>query len=364
MHGGSPDEASWIAAGLLDPASPTADGRRALLVWLSSLDIPLDLMVEADRDGQLLNLPGDLALRPGERFTVAELARRTGFDLDTAVQLRIAAGFAPVAADEPACTPDDVAVFELFSLARSLFSHDELLHFTRVVGTSVRRIAEAAGEMFLRDVQAELEHDEVDELRNAQIGVQAIELARQATGLFDPLFRAHLGQSISATRRALEGRDDLTTTPLTVGFVDLAGFTERVGHASPAELLRLVSTFEATAHDLVTGHGGRLVKMIGDEVMFATVSPDDACAIALALTSLAGVPARGGLAHGAVVASGGDLYGPIVNLASRISDQAIVGEVLVNDAIVQASPDRTFEPAGRRELKGFSEPFRLWSLTA
>ena len=363
MDGAAADEAQWIAAGLLDPAAQTAAGRRALLAWLTSLDIPLDLMLEADREGDLAGLAGDLALLPGERFTVAELARRAGFDLETAAQLRIAAGFPPAPIDDQVCTTDDVTVFELFALARSLFSQDELLHFTRVVGSSIRRVAEAAGEMFLRDVEAE-RLTEFDELERAQVGVQAIELARQATGLFDPLFRAHLAESVRASRRALAGHDDLATMPLCVGFVDLAGFTERVGHASPAELLHLVSTFEATAHDLVTAHGGRLVKMIGDEVMFATVEADDACAIALALTSLDGVPARGGLAHGAVVASGGDLYGPIVNLASRITDQAIVGEVLVNDAIVQASLDRMFEPAGRRELKGFSVPFRLWSLTA
>jgi adenylate cyclase len=129
-------------------------------------------------------------------------------------------------------------------------------------------------------------------------------------------------------------------------------------------LLRLVSSFEATAHDLVTTHGGRLVKLIGDEVMFTTVDAGAACAIALALTSRDEVPARGGLAHGEVVTSGGDLYGPVVNLASRITDQAIVGEVLVSDAIVEAAHDRSFEPAGRRSLKGFSEPVRLWSLSS
>lgn len=361
MHAADGEEQRWVDAGLLDPSSPTASDRRALLEWLTALGIPLDLMVDAEREGDLAGLAGDLALRPGERFTVAELARRTGFDLAMATQLRIAAGFTPGTAEEPTCTPDDVTVFDLFALARSLFSEAELLHFTRVVGSSIRRVAEAAGEMFLRDVEAS-QRPVVDELERARTSVQAIELARQATGLFDPLFRAHLAGSVRASRRALAGHDDVATMPLSVGFVDLAGFTERSGAASPAELLRLVSTFEAMAHDLVTAHGGRLVKLIGDEVMFAAVDPDAACAIALALTSQQGVPARGGMAHGEVVTSGGDLYGSVVNLASRITDQAVVGEVLVNDALVEAAPGRMFEPAGRRNLKGFSEPVRLWTL--
>jgi adenylate cyclase len=69
------------------------------------------------------------------------------------------------------------------------------------------------------------------------------------------------------------------------------------------------------------------------------------------------------VAYGPVIASGGDLYGPIVNLASRLADIAVPGEVLVNDAIAGTVTDHAFEPAGRRQLKGFSEPERLWSLT-
>ena len=70
------------------------------------------------------------------------------------------------------------------------------------------------------------------------------------------------------------------------------------------------------------------------------------------------------MAFGAVIASGGDLYGPIVNLASRIADIAVPGEVLVNQAIADSVPGRVFEPAGRRQLKGFNDPVRLWTLTS
>ena len=126
----------------------------------------------------------------------------------------------------------------------------------------------------------------------------------------------------------------------------------------------MVVDFEARANGIVGDHDGRVVKLIGDEVMLSAISADAACSIALALTHAAphGTTARGGVAYGEVVASGGDLYGPIVNLASRIADIAIPGEVLVNDAIAAAAPDRTFEPAGRRSLKGFGEPVRVWPL--
>jgi adenylate cyclase len=99
--------------------------------------------------------------------------------------------------------------------------------------------------------------------------------------------------------------------------------------------------------------------------MFSAIDAEALCSIALALTEAApsDIPARGGLASGEVVASGGDLFGPVVNLASRIADIAIPGEVLVDSSVAQAAPSMSFEPAGRRSLKGFSEPVHVWTLT-
>ena len=364
------DEQAWVAAGLLDPAAPNAPERRELLVFLAGRGISIGQMVAACAEGQLNSLAGDLLLRPGTRFGMDELLRRTGLDDPDFVRaVRTASGFPPVADGEAAFTNDDVLMFRLFQSARAFFSHDELLHFTRVMGTSIRRIAEAGSEMFLRDVEAAQHEERATELERALTNLRAIELSSEATAIFPPMFRSHLQLATDATRRARRHHHDYSTVPLTVGFVDLTGFTERAGASSPDELLRLVTRFEATAHDLITSHGGRLVKLIGDEVMFTTIEPDDGCRIALALTGLADVAARGGLAHGQVVTSGGDLYGTVVNLASRIVDVAIPGEVLVDDAVIAAvrtDPHVTTvfdtEPAGRRLLKGFAEPVRLWSL--
>jgi adenylate cyclase len=337
---------------------------------MAARGIPLERMVQACADAQLNSLAGDLVLRPGEPFTLDELLRRTGVtDAAFVLSVRTASGFPPVPDGEAGYTDDDVSMFLLFESARAFFSQDELLHFTRVMGTSIRRIAEAGSEMFLRDVEAAQHEGHATELERAETNLRAIELSAEATSIFAPMFRVHLRLATDATRRARRHHHDYSTVPLTVGFVDLTGFTERAGTSSPAELLRHVSWFEGTAHDLITSLGGRLVKLIGDEVMFTTVEPDHACEIALGLTQLADVPARGGLAHGHVITSGGDVYGPVVNLAARIVDVSIPGEVLVNEALIDAVRDdphvtATFdvEPAGRRLLKGFAEPVRLWSL--
>lgn len=355
------DDERWIAAGLLDPASPTADQRREMLGWFEQRGITLDEMRAASADGQLASAAADLALRPGPRVTVAEAAQRAGLSVDLARRLRLTSGYAPVDDGAATATDDEVEMFRLFAVAATFFSEDELLHFTRVVGSSMRRIAEAAGEMFLRDVEAPA-RETATELERAKASLDAIELARGATAVFEPMFLQHLDISTRATRVARTGHDEYATVPLTIGFVDLSSFTEQAASLRPDDLLRFVVAFEAAAGDLVTTHGGRLVKLIGDEVMFSTSDPDRACAIALGLVRHHPT-ARGGLAHGPVVTSGGDLYGVTVNRASRLTDQAVPGEVLVDEAVQAGAPTRSFEPAGRRQLKGFAEPVRLWSLT-
>lgn len=362
MH---PDQQRWIDAGLLDPASPTADQRIELLSWMTDLGISVDRMVTAHRRGELIAAAGDDALRPGQRITPRALAQRVGMDVSLVQAVRRASGFPPIAEDDDGLTDDDVRMFELFEAAAAFFARDEVLHLASVMGSSMRRIADAAGEMFLRDVEGPMKASvPTREIDLARTNLAAIELARAATGVFVPMFLSHMEVSTERTRAARRDSDDYETVPLAVGFVDLSGFTEQSARLSPRGLRRLVVDFEGRANGIVGDHGGRVVKMIGDEVMFSAIEPDAACAIASALTTAApdGTTARGGVAFGDIVASGGDLYGPVVNLASRIADIAIAGEVLVNDTVATTASSHEFEPAGRRSLKGFSEPVRVWTL--
>jgi adenylate cyclase len=153
--------------------------------------------------------------------------------------------------------------------------------------------------------------------------------------------------------------------------VDLVGFTPYAQDVAPQELAGFVETFEARANDVVAERGGRVVKHIGDEVMFIDADPTTACEIALRLVEAfggeAGVSPHAGVGFGPLVARGGDYYGSVVNLASRIADLAVPGEVLVTEAVERTAVGQAdtfaFEPAGRRMLKGFAEPIPLWSVT-
>jgi adenylate cyclase len=140
------------------------------------------------------------------------------------------------------------------------------------------------------------------------------------------------------------GPDEADEQQLTVGFVDLVGYTALSQELEEEELSGLVSRFEEIAYDTVAEHAARVVKMIGDEVMFVSEDPAAAAHIALRLSERSAVDevlpeARAGLACGPVVAHEGDYYGPVVNLASRVVELARPGSVLTSEYVHAALAD-------------------------
>jgi adenylate cyclase len=73
-------------------------------------------------------------------------------------------------------------------------------------------------------------------------------------------------------------------------------------------------------------------------------------------------PAHVGLHAGPVLFQDGDYYGRTVNVAARIADYARPGEVLVSQAVLEASDPEgvAYSEVGPVELKGVGEPTRLW----
>ena len=131
-----------------------------------------------------------------------------------------------------------------------------------------------------------------------------------------------------------------------------------------------MADFETLAGEVITAHDARLVKMIGDEVMYVVNDPAAAAEIALELRdAVAGHPVlaglRGGLVFGEVVAQDGDYYGREVNLAARIVAAAEPGEVLTTAAMADAlaAHDAIAVGArGERALRGFELPVALFAL--
>jgi adenylate cyclase len=360
--------ADFEAAGLYDPRAPAAAERLALLEWLASQGATIAQMVTAARERSLTALAADMKVRPGPRFSAREVAASRGLTVEQVMGLSLAIGLPPLDADDPIYSASDAATFTAFGTATALFGEASTRRFVRVVGSSLARIAEAAVSLFQVNVEGPLRASGGTDLDLAKENVRAIDSLGEVREMLQVVFMGHMERAINFLRLSRQRRS-VDTVRLAVGFVDLVGFTTLSQNLSPSELAKVIERFEETAYDVATARDGRVVKLIGDEVMFITNHASAACDIALTLFErFAGdtaVTPRGGLAFGDLLLRGGDYYGPVVNLAARVAEIAVPNELLATTelaASVTAAPFR-LEPAGRRLLKGFDEPVALASVT-
>jgi class 3 adenylate cyclase len=370
----SPPDPDWdelAAAGLFDPRAPTAPDRRAVLEELVSRGATIDQMVEMDRMGRLPTLISDLVLGSVAVTDIDGLAELLGLPRDRLDATIRAAGFPVPPAGEQAFTERDVNMLRSLLPAIDVFPEDVTLEMLRVIGSSLARVADAFVAAYLDSVERELSRAGGTELEHLRAVERALSVMGGTIDALGPLLVRQMGQAIQRSRLSRSGALSSGLARLAVGFVDLAGFTELTQRVAPGDLGRLVGDFEAVAADLVADHDGRLVKLIGDEVMFVALRAEDACAIASGLVDAfeddeRGIVPRGGIGWGDVLARSGDYYGPVVNLAARLAGAAVPLEVLASEDLV-AAVDGTvvadcLEPAGRRQLKGFAAPVRVWSL--
>jgi adenylate cyclase len=158
------------------------------------------------------------------------------------------------------------------------------------------------------------------------------------------------------------------TVQRTVGFVDLVGYTSATAGWSLRELTGVLIEFDLRTSEIVAAGHGQIVKTIGDEAMFVTEDVDDACQIALDLIATSGgtLPAvRIGLACGEMASVFGDLYGPDVNLASRLVDVAEPSTAVVSEQVRGGQSGRfRFEELPPLTLKGFVGPTTAYRIEA
>src|SRR5204862_2088066 len=114
----------------------------------------------------------------------------------------------------------------------------------------------------------------------------------------------------------------------------------------------------------VTHRGARIVKTIGDAVMFIAEREPDACAIALDLCDFVGAhptltELRGAVAAGSIMSRDGDYFGPTVNLAARAVKLAEPGEVVADRAI----DGYESRPLGKNSVRGFDEAVELFVIS-
>ena len=371
-----------VELGILKPDAEDrfseGDVRRVGVVHsLVAAAIPLDLLADALRRGDLsLDFMDDpayslFASLTGETFQ--ELSARTGVPLQLLMAVREATGSAAPAPGDRV-REDEMAIVPLlqFQLAHG-FRPITVERNLRVIGDSLRRIAETSGDTWRSEV---LEPLFAAGYTGADIGAASAEVSEGMTALDEQallaIYRAQLAHVwtaniIGGTESVLAeaGLHSRLEHPPAMCFLDITGYTrltQERGDAAAADLAtKLARLVERTS----VSHGGRPVKWLGDGVMFFFPNPGPG--VVAALEMVAGVaeaglpPAHVGLHAGPVIFQEGDYYGQTVNVASRIAEYARPGEVLVSQEVVDASggAEVAFREIGPVELKGVSGAMRL-----
>jgi adenylate cyclase len=340
--------------------------RAPLIEYLDGLGFTAEEMVEAERQGRLFGLAGDALQGPGRPIhSLRTAAEALGTSLDEVANAWAVMGLRISDPDALALSQADVDGLQTWVAIKALVGDDAALGFLRVLGNAMARVAEAGGTM-ARIAQPDLlvTHSG-DELTTAKAYRAVTEITHRFGVLIDAVFRQH----IVSARTHFEGviTDASASVTCGIGFADLTGFTALTQILTPTELLDLLVEFGGTVSDLVHADGGRVVKFIGDEVMWVTSTPELLVKVAMDLVEhprarKAGLRVRAGLGYGSVLAIGGDYFGNPVNLAARLVGAAAPGQILASNDVRDELPDWQAIPQEPLILKGFDSPVTAYDL--
>lgn len=317
---------------------------------------PDDRLAHLTREELERAILGDL---PG--LTSTDVAHAAGVTIEEARRLWRALGF-PDAGEQPAFTEADLAALSTLvsTVEAGAIDFDTAVRMTRAVGQTMARLADWQ----VATLAARVEQLEAGpEATGSRIG-SALRLTEQVGIPFERLliysWRRHLAASVARIEALGAAEEDLHTSEVTVGFADLVSFTALSNEIEESKLGDVVEIFESRCADVVAGRHGRLIKTLGDSVLFVSEDPVQALDIAFDIVGVIGddkrMPdVRLGLATGSVVMRMGDVFGPPVNMAARLTTVARRNRVIVDQVTAGRLPDGDFEtrtlPA--RPIRGF-----------
>ncbi|MET0557955.1 MAG: adenylate cyclase regulatory domain-containing protein [Solirubrobacterales bacterium] len=359
----------FAAEGLLDDLDGEArEARLVLLRELESDGVPLAELRDAVLAGRLALLPVERALAgEGRRYSAREVAEVVGIDLDQLRRFSAALGVPYTDPDDPRGTEADLdAARRMKAFLDAGLPEEGMLQVARTIGMGTARIAEANRELVIRTL--------------TQPGDSERDVARRFAAAAEhmmPLVGPTVVHALQANmleqiRRDVIGTADLAageiggTVELSVCFADLVEFT-RLGEEIPPEELGLVAGRLEEMAIAVAEPPVRLVKTIGDAVMFVAAEAEPLVAAAVNLIKAAEAEGeefpwlRAGLSTGPTLPQSGDFYGRSVNLASRITGIARPGSVLVDAATKEAAGEGfAYSFIGERRLKGIDAKIKLF----
>ena len=316
---------------------------------------------DVDRD-ELAAFMDELVGVAGGRYTRNEAALEAGVDLEDGRRFWRAMGFPEVPDEERMFTDEDVemlrGVHDL--MTRGTADMETALQITRVTGQCAARLAETyMGVLWRRSGISPASVQELDrEAIEATAGMaqDAIPFLRESL-LY--MWRRHLSAAVKRTVLSSAGDPEVSRA---VGFADLAAFSRVTEELDELELSEIVTRFETLSFDTVAEFGGRVVKLIGDEIMFVAPEADAAATIGVKLVERCEsdevLPSvHVGIAYGPVLDLQGDVFGSTVNLASRMTSFARPATVVASKGLKEAA-----DGASDIEFRALRRPVRLKGL--
>ncbi|MCU1430801.1 MAG: adenylate/guanylate cyclase, partial [Actinomycetia bacterium] len=310
-----------------------------------------------------------LALRPkGARLSLAQLAERGNIEPDVVANLWRAFGLPYGGLDAPVAYEETADLLTSFQAGLVLFGEDVGMQLARMLGELMAGLADALISAFIVSIGAPASVRDPTLLALAEENARAAALVEPFMHALEVLLRHHLELARRPLRDVAAGEaPGYDARYLAIGFADLTGSTALAGRVSFAELGRTLGRFESRAATVVNATGGRIVKLIGDEVMFSAPTVDAACDIAITLVGEVEAddnlpPLRAGVAAGDVLVRYGDCFGPVVNLAARLVAQAEPSTVVAPAALaheIDTTGRFVASPIGSTPLRGFDEDVGL-----
>jgi adenylate cyclase len=369
-----------VDLGVLVPEEPDrfspGDVRRVLMAKsLEDAGVPLDGLAAAIQSGALSLDFLDAASY--ERFTALaaetfrQVSDRTGIPLELLTAIREAIGMAPPSPDDR-LREDEMAIVPFIELqVAEGFRPAAIERLLRVHGDSTRRMTEQEGAWWNSEViQPAMAAGKGREMiANVELADRSAPLAEQAM-----LAMYHMQQARAWTANIIEGFETLMEKAglhsrlerlPAICFLDISGYTRLTLERGDDAAADLAATVARLVQRSSVQHGGKPIKWLGDGVMFYFGDPGSGVRAALQMVhglAAAGLPpAHVGLHAGPVLFQEGDYFGQTVNLTARIADYARPGEVLVSQAVADASREEgiAFGDIGLVELKGVSETVHL-----
>jgi adenylate cyclase len=286
-----------------------------------------------DRRNLVIERIEEIILGGPRKYTGQELLAQAGVDSERGARLWQSLGFAE-AGEARVFTDLDARLLDDIESVRATGILSEHLQEAalRFIGQAMSGLA---------DWQVDYIHHllAVDNTDPLHWPVNLRSLLPELEGLQEFIWRRHL--AVAAGRLMASAPDDADLRTLAVGAVDLVGFTRTVRRLSPSQLAELVELFHGIAGDAIADHGGRLVKTVGDAVLFVTDRPQETALIALELLDRTATEdtlpeVRTGLALGSVLTRFGDIYGEVVDNAARLCSHSRPGRILVDRAFATA----------------------------